>query len=61
MISFSVKFVFSILQTATLITSELLIQPDDPRITQLLATQYDSSKQYSRRHFFGAVLYSSSF
>ena len=51
MILFCVVFNFSSLQIADAITSENLIPPDDPRITQLLATQYDGSKQYNLGQF----------
>ena len=50
-ISFSVIFLLSILQIDDGITSENLIQRDVPRITQLLATHYDGSKQKNQRHF----------
>ena len=49
--SFSIIFNFSSLQTVDAITSEYLIQPDDPRFAQLLATHYDCSQQYNRRQF----------
>ena len=42
---------FSLLQITDAITSENLIQLDDPQIIQLLATQYDCPKQYNVRHF----------
>ena len=38
---------FSLLQAFFVITSETLIQPDDPRITQFLATQYDTNSMPS--------------
>ena len=46
---FSVTLNFSLLQMADAITSEKNFQPDDVRITQLLATHYDCSKQYKLR------------
>ena len=49
MILFSVILHFSLLQIADANTSEKLVQPDDPRITQLLATHNDRSKQYQLR------------
>ena len=49
MILFSVRIIFSLVQTATTITSETLLQPDDRRFTQLVATHYDCSKQYNLR------------
>ena len=45
--SLYIIFSFSSLQTVDAITSEYLIQPDDPRFAQLLATHYDCSKQYN--------------
>ena len=45
-IIFAVILYFSLLQSAITINSEFLIQPDDRRITQLLATYYDCSNQY---------------
>ena len=42
---------FLLLQTANTITSATSRQPDDPRITQLLATHYGYSKQYSQGQF----------
>ena len=51
MVSLSVIFDFPILQIADAITCENLLQPDDPRITQLLATHYDNSKRYNLRLF----------
>ena len=47
----SITFQFSLLQNADAIISVLLIQPDDPTFTQLLATHYDCSKQYNLRQF----------
>ena len=43
----SVILIFSSLQTADGTTHEKLIQNVDPMISQLLASQYDCSKQYS--------------
>ena len=51
MIFFSVILFFSLVQTTTTITSENLIQPDIPRITQIQASHYDCSKQYNLRLF----------
>ena len=51
MILFSVFILFSPLQTVTTITSKKLVQPDDPRITQLLATNYGCYKQKNPRQF----------
>ena len=48
---FSVILSFSSLQTASTITSERIIQPDDLKFTQLIATQHDCSKQYNLRQF----------
>ena len=42
----SIIIKFSLLQIADAITSGTLIQPENPRFTQLLFTQYDFSKQY---------------
>ena len=50
MILFSVLIIFSLLPTATTITHENLVQLDDPRVTQLIATHYDCSEQYNLRH-----------
>ena len=33
------------------ITSDNFVSPDDPRITKLLASHYDCSKQYNLRQF----------
>ena len=49
---FSVSSIFSLLQTALTMISQNLKQFDDPRFTQLLATQNDCSKQYILRIFF---------
>ena len=51
MISLSVIVHFSSVQIADAITSENLIETNDPRITQLLATHYDCSIQYNLRQF----------
>ena len=51
MLLLSVKFNFSSLQIADAITCENLIQPDDPRINQILATHYGCSKQYNLIQF----------
>ena len=45
MILCCVLIVFSLLQTVNTFTSENLIRPGDPRITQFLADHYDCSKQ----------------
>ena len=50
MILSSVIFIFS-LQIDVAITSEVLIQPFDSRITQLLSTPYECSKQNNLRPF----------
>ena len=50
-ILFSVKLFFFLLQTINTITPEKLIQLNDLRIIQLLATLYDCSEQYNPRHF----------
>ena len=49
MILFSVIFFSFLLQTVN--TSKRLIQADDPRITQLLASHYDCWKQYNLKQF----------
>ena len=49
MIFFSITVIFYLLQIANTITYEILYQPVDPRITQLLAVHYDCSKQYNMR------------
>ena len=46
MILLSVLLIFPMLKTATTTISENLNQCDDLRIRQLLATNYDVSKQY---------------
>ena len=51
MILFSVIFKFSMLQIADAVTSEMSIQPVDPWITQLLATQFVCSILYILRQF----------
>ena len=50
-ILFSIIVIFSLIQTATTITSESFIQLHDPKINQLLAAEYDCSKQYSLKQF----------
>ena len=50
-ILFSLKSFSSSQQIVHAITSENLVQPDDPRKTQLLANRYDFSKQYNLRQF----------
>ena len=49
---FSVIMNFFLLKTAITLTSEIIVQPDDPWITLLIATQYDCSKQYNLRPLF---------
>ena len=51
MLFFYVVFNFSTPQIADPITSEKLTQPEGHRITQVLAPQYDCSKQYNPRQF----------
>ena len=46
---FSVLLHFSLLQIADAMTSDNLVQPDDPRVTQFIAT-HDRSKRYYLRH-----------
>ena len=48
---FSVTLGFSLLEIASAIISEALIQLGGPRITQPLATHYECSKQNNVRHF----------
>ena len=48
---FSILVHFSLLHIAGAITSEVVIQPDYPRITHLLANHYDCSKQNNLRQF----------
>ena len=50
MVSLLVKLTFALLEFVSTITSKNSILPDDPTITQFLATFYDSSKQYNPRH-----------
>ena len=50
-IFFSVFLFFSLHQTTSTITSEELFQLDDPRTTQLLATQCDCSKRHNVTQF----------
>ena len=50
-ILFSSSLLFSLLQYVNGIISQILIQPYANRITQLLATQYDCSKQNILRQF----------
>ena len=49
MILFCVYLIFPLLQNATKITSESLIQRDYPHITYFLDTQYDCSEQNNLR------------
>ena len=51
MILFSVVLLLYLLQIAATMTSENLMQLDDPRITQLLFTQFESSKHYNVTQF----------
>ena len=51
MILLSVNLSFSLLQIAHAITSKNLCQPDAPRFTRLLVTQYDCFKQYNFSDF----------
>ena len=51
MILFSVKMLFFLLQTCHAITTESSIQLDEAKITQLLDTLSDFSKQYNLRQF----------
>ena len=51
MILLSVTKIFSLLQTARTFSSEKSIQTVDFRITQLLVTHYNRSRQYNLEHF----------
>ena len=48
---FSMKKIFSLLQTAPTITSENIIQIEDLRKTQLFAIHYDCSKKFNLTQF----------
>ena len=49
--AFSVRFIFSSMQIADAMASEILIRPVDRRVTQNVATQYACSKQYHLKQF----------